>query len=83
MNATADTQDEVAVSLWHAVAAANRVAQQRGWNVADSHISVTQAADGDWEVNYVPRQPAPQRGGDLHVEVDAKTATVKRVLRGQ
>jgi len=63
--------------------AAHSAAEERGYSVADSYISVMQTANGDWEVNYVPRDPAPARGGDLSVEVDSKTGEVKRVLLGQ
>lgn len=77
--------DELAVSVAHVVAAANRRARHEGWNVAESLVTITQHFDDGWlwRVNYGPKNPASLRGGDLLVELDAANAEVKRVLRGQ
>ena len=78
--------DEVAVSLARAMAAANEKARAAGVDVAETLISITQYAIEDeavWRINYGPKNYVGQRGGDLIVEVSAKDGTIKRVLRGQ
>lgn len=79
-------QDNLAVSLARAVAAANKKAHELGINVQESLISITQyALNGRsvWRINYGPRDYVNQRGGDVLIEVDMDDATIKRVLRGQ
>lgn len=79
-------QDEMAVSLARAIAAANEKARAAGLDVAKSRISITQQAmetEPIWRINYGPRDYIGRRGGDLVVDVDARDGKVKRVLRGQ
>lgn len=79
-------QDDLAVSLARAVAAANKRAREIGVDVLQSLISITeQIIDGCsiWHVNYGPKDYVNQRGGDVLIEVDMHDGTVKRVLRGQ
>lgn len=88
MNATLtaeDLADELAVSVAHILAVANRRARQAGWNVASSLVTISQHFDGGtrWRVNYGPQNPVLQRGGDLLVELDAQDARVTKVLLGQ
>jgi hypothetical protein len=80
-----DMADEVAVSVAHILAAANRRARELGCDVSKSLVTISQHFEngGFWRINYGPRNPAAQRGGDLILEVDAANAEVKRVLRGQ
>jgi hypothetical protein len=84
---TADVlQDELAVSLARALAAANKRAREAGIDVAESLITISQRASDDvfiWHINYGPRQYVGRRGGDLVIEVDSTDASIKRVLRGQ
>ncbi|MBI4675420.1 MAG: hypothetical protein HY741_27560 [Chloroflexi bacterium] len=79
-------QDDIAVSLARAMAAANKRARESGIDVLQSLISISQRAlDGDllWRINYGPKEYIGRRGGDLIVEVDPRDASIKRVLRGQ
>jgi hypothetical protein len=80
-----DLADEVAVSVAHILAAANRRARQLGCEVSQSLVTISQHFDGGWfwRINYGPKNPTAQRGGDLIVDVNADNAEVKRVLRGQ
>jgi len=80
-----DLADEVAVSVAHVLAAANRRARQLGCEVSQSLVTISQHFDGGWfwRINYGPKNPTAQRGGDLIVDVNADNAEVKRVLRGQ
>jgi hypothetical protein len=80
-----DMADPIATSVAHVFAAANRRARQLGWDVSESLISITQHFDGGrfWRVNYGPNEPTCVRGGDLIIEVDADTAEIRGVLRGQ
>lgn len=84
---TADVlQDDIAVSLARATAAANKRARESGIDLLQSVISITQRTlDGDslWRINYGPKEYIGRRGGDFIVEVDPKDASIKRVLRGQ
>ena len=84
---TADElQDSLAVSLARAVAAANKRARALGIDVLRSVVTITQRAlDGSvvWRINYGPRECVGRRGGDLVIDVDPDTATVKQVLKGQ
>ena len=79
-------QDDIAVSLARAIAAANRRARESGVDVLQSIITITQRAlDGNvlWRINYGPKEYIGRRGGDFIVEVDANNSSIKQVLRGQ
>lgn len=80
-----DMADDLAVSLAHVLATANRRARQLGYDVSQSLVTISEHFDGVrfWRINYGVKNPAAQRGGDLIVEVNAENAEVKRVLRGQ
>ena len=84
---TADVlQDDIAMSLARAMAAANRRARELGVDVPQALITITQRAlNGGlvWRINYGPRDYAGRRGGDVIVEVDPSDASIKQVLRGQ
>ena len=77
--------DELAVSVAHVLAAANRCARQAGCNLAECLVTITQQFDDGWlwRINYGPKNSVGQRGGDLLVEVDADSGGIRRVLRGQ
>jgi predicted Holliday junction resolvase-like endonuclease len=79
-------EDELAVSLARAVAAANERARREGIEIKASLVTVTEhPAQGYtcWRINYGPRDYMGRRGGDLMVEVGLDDGQVKRVLRGQ
>ena len=78
-------QDELAVSLACAIAAANKQAIELGLDVRQSIITITQLTDGEtlWRINYGPNDYIGRRGGDLIVDVDAMDMSIKRVLHGQ
>lgn len=80
-----DLADDLAVSLAHVLATANRRARQLGCDVSQSLVTISEHFDGVWfwRINYGTKNPTAQRGGDLIVEVNAENAEVKRVLRGQ
>ncbi len=77
-------QDDVAVSVARAVAAANRHARELNVDVGNALITITQIIDNGmrWRVNYGPKDYVGRRGGDLVIEVDAGDASIKKVLRG-
>jgi hypothetical protein len=84
--ATEVLQDDLAVSLARAIAAANKKARELGVDALQSLISITQhTRNGDsvWQINYGPKDYMNRRGGDVLIEVDMLDATIKRVLRGQ
>lgn len=79
-------QDDLAVSLARAMAAANKRAREAGVDVMQSLITITQhALNGKflWRVNYGPKDYVGQRGGDFIVEIDPVDLSIKRALRGQ
>jgi len=79
-------QDDLAVSLARALTTANKKARELGIDVIQSIISITQLyfnGGSIWRINYGPKNYVNLRGGDLIVEVDADSATIKRVLKGQ
>jgi hypothetical protein len=79
-------QDELAVSLARALAAANKQARQRGVDLSQSLVTITQRVADDlvtWRVNYGPRAYVDRRGGDLIIDIDPATGQVLQVLRGQ
>ena len=82
---TEDMADDLAISLAHVLATANRRARQLGCDVSQSLVTISEHFDGGWfwRINYGPKNPTALRGGDLIVEVNAENAEVKRVLRGQ
>jgi hypothetical protein len=79
-------QDDIAVSLARAMAAANKRARELGTDVLQSLITITQrSANGDvfWRINYGPKDYIDRRGGDLIIEVDQNTSSIHQVLWGQ
>jgi hypothetical protein len=78
-------QDNVAVFVARAIAAANKRAREFGVDVSQSLITITQSFENGprWRVNYGPKDSVGRRGGDLIVDVDAADATVMQVLHGQ
>jgi hypothetical protein len=84
---TADVlQDELAVSLASALAAANKRAREAGVDVTESIITIDQHAVDDvlmWRINYGPRNYIGRRGGDLVIKVDPTDASIRQVRQGQ
>lgn len=79
-------QDDIAVSLARALAAANKRARESGIDVLSSIISITQRVfEGRmlWRINYGPKDYIGRRGGDLIVDVDSADSSIQQVLRGQ
>ncbi|MCI0723334.1 MAG: hypothetical protein L0338_30890 [Acidobacteria bacterium] len=79
-------QDDLAVSLARAVAAANRRARELGVDVLQNLVTITQRKLNDeflWRINYDALEYVARRGGDLIIDVDQTSADIKRVLRGQ
>jgi hypothetical protein len=78
-------QDDLAVSLARVMAAANRRAREAGVDVARSLVTISQRAGegGQWRINYGPRDYVNRRGGDVVIDVEASSATVTQVRRGQ
>jgi len=79
-------QDDIAVSLARAIATANKRARELGVDALQSLITVTQHVSNGialWRINYGPKDYVGRRGGDLIIEVDPYTASIKQVLRGQ
>lgn len=79
-------QDELAVSLARAMAAANKRAHELGVNAVQSLITITQqSSNGEalWRINYGPQDYVARRGGDLIIDVDPTDASIKNVLWGQ
>jgi hypothetical protein len=79
-------QDDVAVTIARAIAAANRRARELNVDVMQSIISLTQhSQDGNWvwRVNYGAKDYIGRRGGDLTIEVNPEDASIQRVLWGQ
>src|SRR6185369_3782882 len=79
-------EDELAVSLARAVAAANDRARREGVELKQSLLTAAEhsCADGIcWRISYGPRDYVRRRGGDLIIEVGIDDGQVRRVLRGQ
>lgn len=79
-------QDEIAISLARAMATANKRARELGVDVFQSLITVTQHVSNSiplWRINYGPKDYVGRRGGDLIIEVDPYSTSIKQVLRGQ
>lgn len=84
---TADVyQDDIAVALANVLATANKRATGMGVDVTESLLTITQRLQNDmmyWRINYGSKDYINRRGGDLVVEVGAKSGEVERVLWGQ
>jgi hypothetical protein len=79
-------QDELAVSLARAVAAANKRARESGVDLATSAVSISERYQEEgafWRISYGPKDYVARRGGDLIVDVDRKDGSIKQVLHGQ
>ena len=79
-------QDDLAVSLARAMAAANKQAHKLGVNAVQSLITITQQSSDNealWRINYGPKDYVGRRGGDLIIDVDPADASIKNVLWGQ
>jgi hypothetical protein len=79
-------EDELALSLARAVAAANDRARREGVELKQSLVTVAEyACAGEicWRISYGPRDYVQRRGGDLIIEVSLNDGQVRRVLRGQ
>ncbi len=79
-------QDDIAVSLARATAAANKRASELGIDVFESIITITQhsVTGGEfWRINYGPKDYVGRRGGDLIIDVNQENADIYQVLRGQ
>jgi hypothetical protein len=75
-----------ALSLGHALLAADRAVLAEGTNPDESVVFIRQEeapAGQTWRIQYATRDTRDRRGGGLIVEVDAATGTVLSVLRGQ
>jgi hypothetical protein len=76
--------DAIAVTLARVMAAANLEAREHGIDAENSLITISQTDNGTcWRVNYGAKNYLEKRGGDLVVDVEAKDAQVRQVIRGQ
>jgi hypothetical protein len=79
-------EDDIAVSLARAMAAANKRARELGVDALQTLITITQRSlNGSlvWRINYGPKDYVGRRGGDLIIEVDPSDASIRQVLWGQ
>lgn len=79
-------QDDVAVTLTKVIATANKRASEMGVNVAESLLTITQRLQGGmmyWRINHGPKDYINRRGGDIIVDVEAKSGKIEQVLWGQ
>jgi len=79
-------EDDLALAVGRAVAAANKAALAHGKDLDASLITITEEAPPPqrlWRVHYGPREYVLRRGGDLIVFVEEQTGNVQRVVRGQ
>jgi len=79
-------EDELAVSLARAVAAANARARHEGVEIKRSLVTAAEhAGEGEvcWRISYGPRDYIHRRGGDVVIDVGLEDGQVRRVLRGQ
>jgi len=79
-------QDEIAVSVATVLASANRKAKELGVDVQKSLITVGEHLTKGiwlWRVHYGTRDYVGRRGGDLVIDIDAKTAKIEQILHGQ
>lgn len=78
--------DELAMSMAHALAVANEAAASHGLDLERSLVTVTEESappDRLWSIHYGPRDFVNRRGGDLTVVVNDRLGVVERVIRGQ
>ncbi len=79
-------EDELAVSLARAVAAANARARREGVEIDRSLVMAAEHATAGgvcWRISYGPRDYVHRRGGDVIIDVGLEDGRVQRVLRGQ
>jgi len=79
-------EDELAMSLARALAAANDRARREGVELKRSLVTAAEHAGADevcWRISYGPRDYVRRRGGDLIIDVGIEDGRVRRVLRGQ
>jgi hypothetical protein len=79
-------EDELAMSLARALAAANNRARREGVELKQSLVTAAEHTAADevcWRISYGPRDYLRRRGGDLIVDVGIEDERVRRVLRGQ
>ena len=74
------------MSLTDVMATANQRASELGVDVADSLLTLTQHRQGEaalWRINYGLKDYIGRRGGDLILDIDARSSDVARVRWGQ
>jgi hypothetical protein len=79
-------EDELAVSLARALAAANVRARREGVEISGSLVTAaehTGTGGPCWRISYGPRDYIHRRGGDVVIDVGLEDGQVRRVLRGQ
>jgi hypothetical protein len=79
-------EDELAMSLARAMAAANDRARREGVELKQSLVTAAECPSVDevcWRFSYGPRDYITRRGGDLIIDVGIADGQVRRVLRGQ
>ena len=79
-------EDELAMSLARAMAAANDRARREGVELKQSLVTAAECASVNevcWRFSYGPRDYLNRRGGDLIIDVGIADGQVRRVLRGQ
>jgi hypothetical protein len=79
-------EDELAMSLARAMAAANDRARRDGVDLKQSLVTAAEHAQMDevcWRFSYGPRDCVRRRGGDVIIDVGIEDGQVRRVLRGQ
>jgi len=79
-------EDELAMSLARAMAAANDRARREGVELKRSLVTAAEHGAPDevcWRFSYGPRDYVRRRGGDLIIDVGIDDGQVRRVLRGQ
>lgn len=79
-------EDELAVSLARAVAAANARARGEGVEINSSLVTAAEHTSGGevyWRITYGPRDYIHRRGGDVVIDVGVQDGQVRRVLKGQ
>jgi len=79
-------QDDLAVGVARALAIANHAAVERGTDLQQSLVTITEEEPPPyrrWRIHYGPRDYVGRRGGDLVVIVDEASGRAERILRGQ
>ena len=77
---------DIALSLARVMASANRRALELGVNAEQSIITISQQVCGEdlvWRINYGPKDFIGPEGGDLIIDIDARSLRVTQVLSGQ